>query len=92
MAVLLLDADLSREVADQRVPGVEVVEIAVERRAEVIQVCDTRCSKRRLLGAKNETDQKRAARRVDDIRNLITTEAADGCKVLVVTYKPVGGC
>jgi hypothetical protein len=88
-AVLLLDADLNREIAGQLVPGVEVVEIAVERRAEVIQVRDTRCSKRRLLGAQNENDQKRAERHVDEIRNLIAIEAANGRKVLVVTYKPV---
>jgi hypothetical protein len=55
----------------------------------VIQVRDTRCSKRRLLGVQNETDQKRAERHVDEIRNLITIEAANGRKVLVVTYKPV---
>jgi hypothetical protein len=53
--VLLLDADLNCEIVGQLIPRLEVVTIAVERHAEVVQVRDTASSKRRLLGLPNDT-------------------------------------
>jgi hypothetical protein len=86
--VLVLDADANEEILKRFLPHIEVSAIDVERNAEVIQVMDTPCSKRRLLGAKpEETDT--AARRLADVQTLIDQEARGGRSVLVVATKKV---
>ena len=87
--VLLLDADLDPTIARKFLPRLEVVEVPVDRCAEVIQVSDTACSRRRLLAWEEapETEMSRAANRLADVQALLDVEAARGARVLLVTYK-----
>jgi hypothetical protein len=87
--VLVLDADLDPTIARKFLPRLEVVEVPVDRRAEVIQVRDTACSRRRLLAWEEapETEVSRAANRLADVQALFDVEAAKGARVLLVTYK-----
>jgi hypothetical protein len=89
--VLLLDADLDPIIGRRFFERLEVAEISVERRAEVIQVVDTVCSRRRLLAWSGapEAERKRAANRLSDVQSLFDVEAARRGRVLLVTYKPV---
>jgi hypothetical protein len=89
--VLVLDADLDPTIARKFLPRLEVVEVPVERCAEVIQVSDTACSRQRLLGGEKApaTEVSRAANRLADVQALFDVEAARGARVLLVTYKPV---
>jgi hypothetical protein len=87
--VLVLDADLDPTIGRKFLPRLEVVEVPVERRAEVIQVRDTACSRRRLLAWDEapEAEVSRAANRLADVQALFNVEAARGNRVLLVTYK-----
>lgn len=89
--VLLLDADLDPIIGRRFFDRLEVVDIPVERRAEVMQVVDTACSRRRLLAwsSASEAERNRAANRLSDVQSLFDVEAARGGRVLLVTYKPV---
>jgi hypothetical protein len=89
--VLLLDADLDPIIGRRFFERLEIVNILVERRAEVVQVVDTICSRRRLLawGGASEAERNRAANRMTDVQALFDVEAARGGRVLLVTYKPV---
>jgi hypothetical protein len=89
--VLLLDADLDPIIGRRFFKKLEIVDIPVERRAEVIQVLDTVCSRQRLLAwaGAPEAELKRAANRLSDVQSLFNVEAAKGGRVLLVTYKPV---
>lgn len=88
--VLVLDADLDPTIVREFLPRLEVAEVPVERRAEVIQVRDTACSRRRLLAWEGapEDEVSRAANRLADVQALLDVEASRGSRVLVVTYKP----
>lgn len=81
---LLIDADLDPVIADQLLPLARLTEIRVRLNAEIIQVSDTVCSKRKLLeGAAGKRNRHRVAA-------LAAHEASDGRgKVLLVSYKPV---
>jgi hypothetical protein len=83
--LLLLDADADIKI-NRRLFGerLEPVNIRVRRNAEVIQVTTTKLSKRRLLAGTPD-----AARVLDQIRALASREAAEGRRVLIVTYKQV---
>jgi hypothetical protein len=87
--VLVLDADLDPTIGAKFLPRLEVVKMPVERCAEVIQVCDTACSRRRLLAWEEapKTEVSRAANRLADVQALFDVEAANGSRVLLVTYK-----
>jgi hypothetical protein len=87
--VLVLDADLDPIIGRKFLPRLELVEIPVDRRAEVIQVRDTPCSRRKLLAWEMAPDSEmsRAANRLADVQALLDVEAAKGQRVLVVTYK-----
>ena len=86
---LLIDADLDPLIARVFWPHIEVQTITARRNAEVIQVHDTPCSRRRLLGyaSADESEQKRSGNRLADVQALIDVEARNG-PVLCVTYKP----
>jgi hypothetical protein len=87
--VLLLDADLDPTIGTKFLPRLETVEVQVERRAEVVQVMDTPCSRQKLLAWDGAPDDQvsRAANRLADVQALLHVEAANGARVLVVTYK-----
>lgn len=87
--VLLLDADLDPTIGTKFLPRLEMVDVQVERRAGVIQVMDTPCSRRKLLAWNTapEDEVKRAANRLTDVQALFNVEAAKGRRVLLVTYK-----
>jgi hypothetical protein len=87
--VILLDASLDERLARKPFPQITVETIAARRKAEVIQVSDTACSRNRLLGFEGacESEQDRAANRLRDARHLAEVEAAGGRRVLLVTYK-----
>jgi putative DNA primase/helicase len=87
--VLVLDADLDPTITRKFLPRLEIVEVPVERQAEVVQVGDTACSRRRLLAwaTAPEAEVQRASNRLADVQALLNTEAAKGARVLLVTYK-----
>jgi hypothetical protein len=86
--VILLDAALDTTIACQFFPRLKDETIAAERRAEVVQVIDTPCSRNRLLGFEgaDAEEQARAANRLEDVRHLAEVEAKRG-RTLLVTYK-----
>src|SRR3954463_6302074 len=85
--VLVLDADLDPTIARKFLPRLEVVEVPVDRCAEVIQVSDTACSRMKLLGwdGAAEDQVSRAANRLAEVQALFDVEAAKGARVLLVT-------
>jgi hypothetical protein len=87
--VILLDASLDERLAPKLFPEITVESIAARRNTEVIQVSDTACSRNRLLSFEGapESEQNRAANRLEDVRRLAEVEAASGRRVLLVTYK-----
>ena len=87
--VLMIDADLDQVLAEKLIPHIVVEALPVERRGEVIQVFDTPCSKRRLLGTGDLKDKATAANRLADVQALIDREAYGGKAVLVVATKAV---
>lgn len=89
--ILLLDADLDPRIAAKLLPLKRTVTIRARLNAEVVQVFDTACSKRRLIGYPGapEEEQRRAANRLADVRALAMVEAARGRKVVVGASKAV---
>jgi hypothetical protein len=87
--VLVLDADLDPTIGRTFLPRLETVAVPVDRCAEVIQVRDTACSRRRLLAwaTAPEAEMRRAANRLAEVQALLDVEAAKGARVLLVTYK-----
>jgi hypothetical protein len=87
--VLVLDADLDPIIGAKFLPRLEVVNVPVDRQAEVVQVQDTACSRQKLLAWDSAPDDQvsRAANRLADVQALLNVEAANGARVLVVTYK-----
>jgi hypothetical protein len=86
---LLIDADLDQVLAAKIFPEITVENLPVERKAEVIQVSDTACSKRRLIGTSDPKEQARAANRLADVQAVIDVEAYPNKRVLVVASKAV---
>ena len=89
--VILLDASLDETLAGKFLPRLEVHAIPAVRRAEIVQVVDTVCSRNRLLSYE-VTAGDRAAPIVASMRSGWSRrgEAHDGGKVALVTYKPAG--
>jgi hypothetical protein len=86
---ILLDASLDERLAAKFFPRLEIRTVAARRNAEVIQVADTACSRRRLLSFDSapESEQQRSANRLRDVRHLAEVEAKRG-RTLLVTFKP----
>ena len=90
--LLLLDADLDPLIVAKVIPlePERIVTVTARLNAEVVQVWDTACSRKRLLGKKSdEEDQRRAARRRRDVMAVAAAEAFRDRSVLLGTYKPV---
>ena len=89
--VLLLDADHDPLIGNALLPVRRRTAILPELNAEVTQITDTACSKRKLLGdADNPASLAAAAgRRRREIIDLARHRAAQGRRVLIGTYKPV---
>jgi putative DNA primase/helicase len=88
---LVIDADLDPTIAGKVLPLDAVTSIPAWLQAEVVQVVDTACSKRKLLGrAKAPAEElRRAEGRRAQVQALAAREAAQGRKVLVVATKAV---
>ena len=88
--VLLLDADHDPLIGNALLPVRRRTAILPELNAEVTQITDTACSKRKLLGdADNPASLAAAAVRRREIIDLARHRAAQGRRVLIGTYKPV---
>src|ERR1700751_941651 len=68
--VLLFDTELDPVIGRGFFKRLKVVDIPVERQAEIIQVSDIVCSRRRLLDSQGATDaeRKRANNRLSDVQ------------------------
>ena len=80
LPLLLLDADHDPLIGAATLPTNRRTVIRPRLNAEMVQVCDTACSKNKLMGS--------ATRRAD-IMALARHEVAQGRRVLIGTYKPV---
>jgi hypothetical protein len=88
--VLVLDADHDPWIGEAVLPVNRRTVIQPRFNAEVVQVRDTACSKRKLLGCEGDAKSlQTAARRRRQLLALATHEAAQGRKVLIGTYKAV---
>ena len=93
--VIAADASLSERIVRKALPRLEVFEIEARRNADVTQVSDTACSRRKLTGYEGGSDQHNAtaANRLRDVRHLAEVVAwrarrrhGPGARVLLVTY------
>jgi hypothetical protein len=86
---LVIDADLDPTITAKVLPLARVTPIPTKLRAEVVQVVDTACSKRKLLGwAEAPAEElRRAEGRRAQVQALAAREAAQERKVLVVATK-----
>ena len=84
---LFIAADLDPVIYRPFWPTMTFETIAARRNAEVIQIADTRCSKRRLLGCGNATDKDKeaAAARMAELQLLFAAEARKAPTLLVGT-------
>ena len=80
LPVLLLDADHDPLIGAATLPTNRRTVLRPRLNAEIVQVCDTACSKNKLMTS--------PARRAD-IMALARHEVAQGRRVLIGTYKPV---
>jgi hypothetical protein len=78
---LLIDADLDHQIARLFLPRIEIIELSVDRKAEVVQVVDTPASKTRLV--------RGSPRWLSDVEALIEAQVFLGRRVLVVASKEV---
>jgi hypothetical protein len=88
---LVIDADLDPTITGKVLPLDRLTPIPAKLQAEVVQVVDTACSKRKLAGwgeAPPEELRRAEARRAQ-VQALAAREAAQGHRVLVVTTKAV---
>ena len=88
--VIVLDASLDETLARKFLPRLKVQMVPAIRRAEVVQVVDTVCSRNRLLSYEtaDDDDRARADRRLDEVRMVAHQEVHKGGAVALVTYKP----
>lgn len=91
--IVLLDAGASKLIVEQFFDVDGLLDIAIRRKAYVLQCSSVRCSKTSLVPALNSDAQSKAdaSRRLREIDELIIRESAGGKKVLVVGPAAVVG-
>ena len=81
--VLIIDADVDQRITGIFLPELVVHEVAVDRRAHVVQIRDTTVSKHKLLTAPKADD------RLADVQALIDAVAWAGSRALVAAPKGI---